>query len=175
MEVDLKEPPRWYETVSPGGQVPCIVHGDVNLVESTVIAEYLNEVFQGDLMPGDAADRAHVRAIMQWADDEWMSTYKDFDEAEEDSDARDGAKAKVMDKLDGLEDKFVGAGPYLVGRRLSLADVAFSSTLPFLPQRGIPMDRYPRTSAWVEALRGDRSWQRVPTEPQGPVMVRGAS
>lgn len=175
VEVDLKEPPHWYETVSPGGQVPCIVHGDINLVESNVITEYLNEVFQGDLMPDDAADRAHVRAIMQWADDEWMGTYKGFDEAEEDTAERKEAKAEVMEKLDAIEDKFLGPGPYLVGRDLSLADVALSSTLPFLPDKVVSQKRYPRTGAWMEALRERRSWQRVPTEPQGPVMVRGAS
>lgn len=174
VEVSLEDPPQWFEEVSPGGKVPCVVHGDVDLVESSVIMEYLNEGFGGDLMPDDNRDRAHARYVVQWADDAWIPAYQAFERATEagDPEAVERARPGLMKQLDALEEKFVGRSPYLVGPTLSLADVAVASTITELPRLGVSLARYPRTEGLVSALMKRASCRRVPTRPQGEVQTR---
>jgi maleylacetoacetate isomerase len=55
-----------YRAVNPLGLVPALVHGGTTVVQSVAICEYLEEMFpQPALLPGDAAGRARVRAIVQ--------------------------------------------------------------------------------------------------------------
>ena len=60
----------WFVAVNPAGQVPVLVHDGATIVESTVINEYLDEVF-GDvpLMPRDPVARARTRAMTKYVDD----------------------------------------------------------------------------------------------------------
>ena len=51
-----------FKKMNPRGVVPVIVHDGKTIVESTVICQYLDEVFpKPPLQPGDAADRALMR------------------------------------------------------------------------------------------------------------------
>jgi len=55
-----------YLSVNPLGLVPALVHGDVTVVQSVAICEYLEERFpQPALLPDDPAGRARVRALVQ--------------------------------------------------------------------------------------------------------------
>lgn len=59
-----------YLRLNPNGVVPTVVHDGTVLVESSVICEYLDEVFRAPpLMPADAVGRARVRAWMKLFDD----------------------------------------------------------------------------------------------------------
>jgi len=56
--------------INPAGQVPVLVHDGQTIVESTVINEYLEEVFpQTPLLPGSPAARATARALNKFVDD----------------------------------------------------------------------------------------------------------
>ena len=49
------------------GKVPCLVHGDVWLTESSAISEYLAEVFPTPaLLPTERVARARARQVMSW-------------------------------------------------------------------------------------------------------------
>ena len=55
-----------YRAVNPLGLVPALAHGERVVVQSVAICEYLEESFPAPaLLPGDAAGRARVRAIVQ--------------------------------------------------------------------------------------------------------------
>ncbi len=60
----------WYLTLNPNGVVPTLTHGPDVIIDSSVIAEYLDEVF-GDvpLSPSDAYGRARMRAWRQFIDE----------------------------------------------------------------------------------------------------------
>lgn len=59
-----------YLKLNPGGYVPTIVHDGVAVAESTVIGEYLDEVFPTPpLKPADAAGRARMRWWTRLVDD----------------------------------------------------------------------------------------------------------
>lgn len=57
--------------INPNGVVPAFVHGGRAVYESTVMCEYLEEVFPrgARLSPEDAIDRALMRAWLRWIDE----------------------------------------------------------------------------------------------------------
>lgn len=55
-----------HRRLNPLGRVPVLVDGDITLTQSLAILEYLDERYpEPPLLPGDAADRARVRALSQ--------------------------------------------------------------------------------------------------------------
>ena len=59
-----------YIAINPNGVVPTLVHKRTPVVESSVICEYLDEVFpEVPLRPTDPHDRARMRAWAKWTDE----------------------------------------------------------------------------------------------------------
>ncbi len=57
----------WYLKINPNGVVPTLVHNDVPVMDSSVICEYLEEVFpQNSLAPSAPLERAEMRAWMRY-------------------------------------------------------------------------------------------------------------
>ncbi len=65
-EIDITKPrPDWFLALNPLGQVPVIRHGGRVLNESSVINEYLEEVFPDPrVFPADAYQRAQSRILI---------------------------------------------------------------------------------------------------------------
>lgn len=60
----------WYLELNPNGVVPTLVHGGAVVTDSSVINEYLEDVFpEPRLLPEDALGRARVRAWRQFIDE----------------------------------------------------------------------------------------------------------
>ena len=60
----------WYLELNENGVVPTLAHGARIIVDSSVIAEYLEEVFPAiSLSPADAYQRARMRAWRQFIDE----------------------------------------------------------------------------------------------------------
>lgn len=56
-----------YKKLNPNGVVPTLVHDDEVIIDSSVIIEYLDELFpQPPLSPATAAGRAHMREWMRF-------------------------------------------------------------------------------------------------------------
>lgn len=59
-----------YLKLNPNGVVPTLVHDDAPITDSSVIVEYIDEVFPGhELLPDDPVARARVRAWMRFLDE----------------------------------------------------------------------------------------------------------
>lgn len=59
-----------YLKINPNGLVPALVHDGETIVESTVICEYLDEVFPGiEMVPATALGRARMRAWLRFVDE----------------------------------------------------------------------------------------------------------
>lgn len=59
-----------FRALNPKAEVPVLVHDDVVVPESTVIMEYLEDVFPDPpLRPADAAGRARMRLWTKWPDE----------------------------------------------------------------------------------------------------------
>lgn len=59
-----------YTALNPNGVVPTLVHDGAAIVESTIINEYIDEVFIGPaLVPKDPLARARMRILVKYQDD----------------------------------------------------------------------------------------------------------
>jgi glutathione S-transferase len=61
----------WYKKINPRGQVPALEHDGRIVTESTVICEYLEDVFpeQNPLRPRDPYETAQMRIWTKWVDE----------------------------------------------------------------------------------------------------------
>jgi glutathione S-transferase len=56
--------PGGFQQANPRGEVPALVHGETAIFDSTIILEYIEDVWPGPpLLPASPADRARVRMI----------------------------------------------------------------------------------------------------------------
>ena len=61
---------EWYLRLNPNGVVPTLVHDERPIIDSSVICEYLDEVFPDPaLAPANAFERAQMRAWMRYIDE----------------------------------------------------------------------------------------------------------
>jgi glutathione S-transferase len=68
LQFEQHEP--WFVKINPNGQVPVLVHDGKVLTESTVINEYVDEVFPDiPLRPSDAYGRAQMRIWTKFVDE----------------------------------------------------------------------------------------------------------
>jgi glutathione S-transferase len=67
-ELDISKPrPEWFLKINPSGQVPVIEHGQRILNESSIINEYIEEVFPDPpAMPQDPYRRGLARVLIEY-------------------------------------------------------------------------------------------------------------
>ena len=64
--IDLDAPPSWFKRLSPLGKVPILRVGDRVLFESSVILDYLDDVYAPKLHPRDPLQRAGHKAWIEY-------------------------------------------------------------------------------------------------------------
>jgi glutathione S-transferase len=75
VELDLsKNRPDWFLAINPAGKVPTIVHGGKPLSESSVINEYLEEIFPDPpLFPADPYQKAFSRILIDYCNNSFTA------------------------------------------------------------------------------------------------------
>jgi glutathione S-transferase len=153
--------PPAFLAVSPRGQVPVLIDGDVTLHDSTVICEYLEDRYPApSLLPREPAARARCRqledegdfAMQQEVTPLVQELFTKTDDATRDM-ARAAAASKALaERYERLERELSGR-EYLCGA-FSLADVATFMAVSFGATLGVaPTERTPKLAAWVERVR----------------------
>ena len=138
--------------LNPAGQVPVVVLDDGRaLSQSNAILLHLAEA--SALIPADAYDRARMLEWMFWeqyshepyvAVARFQVTYQGKPVAELEPRLVERGKAALQRLEDGL-----AASAYLVGKRLSLADVALVAYTRMAGDGGFELADYPRVVAWI--------------------------
>lgn len=140
--------------VNPKRQVPVLIHGMVEIFDSTQIFEYLEDLVPAPaLWPEGAAARANARLIEHLSDEVYFphiirlmglqGTPQDPAAVA----AREGA-ARFYDRLEAR----IADQPYLAGD-YSYADIAFFMAQLFGARMGAPMtEATPRLLAWRERV-----------------------
>lgn len=161
----------WYRPLNPFGRTPALRHGDVVIVESLLINEYIDEVASGPaLMPTTPAARAWARAWAGHNDQALMPRLTRLAKAETD-DARTQALADIHSELAVAEarafEHAVPGGAFWHGRHLGLVDIgwwtffnALGSTLRRL-EMGDELARFQRLASWRDALLDHPSFRRA--------------
>ncbi len=138
--------------LNPAGQVPAVVLGDGRpLAQSNAIILHLAE--GSDLIPADAYDRARMLEWMFWeqySHEPYVAVAR-FQMHYLDKPASD-LDPKLVERGHGALARLeqgLGASGFLVGDRVSLADVALVAYTRVAHEGGFNLNDYPAVKAWV--------------------------
>ncbi len=137
IEIDLQNKPDSFTQISRYGKVPAIKHGDVEIYESAIINEYLDEVFpEPPLLPREPGAKAIARIWIDYANTRFVPAFNKFlrgkDAQEQEQGRREFLEALLYIEQEGLG-KLSGNGPYWLGETLSLVDISFYPWFERLP------------------------------------------
>lgn len=143
--------------INPKGQVPVLVDGDVEVYDSTIILEYLEERYPSPpLFPSDPAARVRCRQAEAAADEILFphvltlireSFYKP-NEAGRSSELIDAARGAIAAHYRSLDDDLRG-GQFLCGEPFTVADIAYLMTITFASGLGAaPPESLENLAAW---------------------------
>jgi len=155
--------------VNPKGQVPVLVHGDLELFDSTQIFEYLEDLQPAPaLWPRDLRNRARARRLEHQSDEVYfphvirlMSLQKDLGDA-----VAIASIAAATAYYAGMEE-LLGTETWLAGQ-YSFADIAFYMAALFGERQGAPIT--PDTPKLLEWR--DRMTRRAAVRPVVSAMAR---
>lgn len=166
IEFDLQSKPDGYTQISRYGKVPAIKHGDVEIYESAIINEYLDEVFpEPPLLPRDPANKAIARIWIDYANTRFVPAFNKFLRGK-DSQEREQGRKEFTEALLYIEQEGLGKGDYLLGDQFSLVDISFYPWFERLPllehfrQFALPAET-PRLQTWWNLVSDRQSIQAV--------------
>lgn len=126
--IDLADKPAWFVERSPTGKVPLLMVGDVTLFESSAIAEFIDEISGGGLLPEDPIERARHRAWIEFASGTLAEIAGLYAALGADAfSARREALATRFQRISG-EVK----GPWFGGEGFGIVDAAFAPVFRYL-------------------------------------------
>ncbi|MEH1932529.1 MAG: glutathione S-transferase family protein [Nostoc sp.] len=169
-EIDLQNKPDGYTQISRYGKVPAIKHGDIEIYESAIINEYLDEVFpEPPLLPRDPGAKAIARIWIDYANTRFVPAFNKFlrgkDAQEQGQGQREFLESLLYIEQEGLG-KLSGDRPYWLGDQLSLVDISFYPWFERLPllehfrNFTLPTET-PRLQKWWNTVRDRESIRAV--------------
>jgi len=190
-----------YLKLNPNGVVPTLVHDGAVIIDSSVIAEYLDELFPEPerFVPEAAAERAQMRALMRFIDEvptpairipsynlAFLRYFKTMSEEEflalaeskplrkefilrmgrtgfpkQDMDAAMDRLSRALRRMN--EAISASGGPWLLGERLTLADIAVMPVIVRMADIGLGhmWDGMPAIRRWLEAIRAQPAYAKA--------------
>jgi glutathione S-transferase len=154
VEIDLYNPPEWFDRISPLGKVPVLmVDGKTALFESAVINDYLDEITEPKLSPQNPLEKAKERAWIEFGSELMAVFYGVY--TTKDRTAFDASMTEFFETLSKLEPEV--KGPFFRGYDFSLVDTSYAPL--FLRLSFIPMlwehaswKTMPKVRAWADSL-----------------------
>lgn len=144
--------------LNPAGQIPLVVFADGRkLAQSNALLIHFAE--GTDLIPSDAFDRARMLEWMFWeqyshepyvAVARFQLTYQGRPRAE--------IEPRLFERGDAALDRLEAAlmaAPYLVGDRLSLADIALVAYTRVAHEGGFDLTKRPALRSWIGRVEAD--------------------
>lgn len=153
--IDLANKPDWFLKLSPLGKVPVLViDDDTVLFESSVIAQYVDEITGNTLVSPDVRVKYSQLAWMEIAS-RTIAEIGNLYNAGTPAAAAD-ARANIEDKFQRLE-AALGDGPWFSGEQFTLVDAAFAPAFRYFDTIDSLVDydvfaATPAVSRWRKAL-----------------------
>jgi glutathione S-transferase len=151
--------------VNPNGMVPVLVDGNTTVLESNCILIYLAEKTGSDLWTED--NRLEILQWMFWEQSHFMYAtgmvffqrlIKPMMGKDPDEGRVDESVAKFRRHAQALDDH-LKEHEWLVGGRLTLADLAVAANLTYAAATELPMDEFPNVQRWYEAISELDAWK----------------
>lgn len=160
-EIDLENKPDWFAAISPYGKVPVIKHGNSIVWESTIINEYLDEVFpEKPLMPRDAGKKAIARIWIDFANTKFTPAFYKLLLAQTPENQQEWAQELrnhlLFMEREGIA-KLSSNNVYWLGESLSLVDLAFYPWFERLPV----LEHYRSFTLPSECVRLQQWWEAM--------------
>jgi len=156
-----------YLAVNPNGKVPALTEGSWCLWEANAIMCHLALRAGSDLWPQDER-QIEILRWFGWETDHFSRAggtlyferliKPQFGMGDPDPAAIEQATGEFRRFAAVLENHLEGR-EWLVGDRLTVADFAVASTLPYADEVGIPLREFPRIARWNHRLNGLEAWR----------------
>ncbi|MEM9246457.1 MAG: glutathione S-transferase family protein [Cyanobacteria bacterium P01_F01_bin.153] len=164
--VDLKNHENFepeYLAIHPFHHVPALVDGELKLIESFAILDYLEAKFPArPLSPTPPKAIGQMKMVQLVVANELMPLLPKLVFLASDQGAGDEeVQARLNTVLTFLAEQL--AGDYFGGDRLSLADITVGAALPLMRRMGVDLGAYPSLAAWCDRVSARPAWQQ--TEP----------
>jgi glutathione S-transferase len=165
-----KKPPEMTAR-HPLGKVPYIEEDGLTIYDSTVIDEYLEERYSWPrLMPADAAARAKVRMIEQFADEAmlggnlppiWMPYWSEPDKRDKErmQKGRDALRTRDLPYIEKVLAE-APAGGYICGA-FSMADVPMMVLAMVHEVDQMALDQFPQVERYLRLVRERPSYRAI--------------
>ena len=165
--------------INPFHHIPVLVDDGFRVVDSLAILDYLEAKYPTpSLLPTDAKALAIVRMVeLVTINELWSPMIRLSSEAmgfvKNDPQKLEKARQQVLKVLKFFE-SLLGDSPYFgsdsqcdrSASRLTLGDIAAGTMVPQLPSIGVPLDDYPKLSAWCDRLMERDSWATTQPSPE---------
>jgi glutathione S-transferase len=185
-QVNPFAPPAGWRELSPLGKIPAFKDGDRVINDSSVICAYLERRFpEPALYPSDPYEYARALWFEEFADGGMIPVagpkvffalvLKPLLAGKQEPEAADEAAAErcVAEDLPPLWDYLeseLGDREFLVGERLTIADIALASPFVNMRHAGVAPERkrWPRLRAFLDRLHGRPSFKKL-IEDETPI------
>jgi len=139
IDVDMHNKPEEIASISPSGKMPVLVERDLNLTESNIINEYIDERFpHPQLMPPDPVMRARARLVLFNFEHDLFTHVNTLEHSL--GKASDKARQEIRDSLSQLT-PILTKQKYLMNDEFSMLDVAIAPLLWRLEHYGIELPK----------------------------------
>jgi maleylpyruvate isomerase len=143
-----------YRTINPQMRVPALeLSSGEKLIQSLAIIEYLDEVFPDPaLLPRDAIERAHVRAVAQIiaCDIHPLNNLVSLQYlrklGHDDATVNEWYASWILSGFEAIE-RLLKPGPYAFGSHVTLADICLVPQVFNARRFKVPLDRFPKILA----------------------------
>lgn len=172
------------KALHPLGKVPVYQSGDTVIPDSSVIIAWLERVHpEPALYPADARDYAQALFLEEYADTRlregiapvfYERTLKRLYQKQPPDEAVLARAWPILEECADYFESCLGEGPYIVGERLSVADIAIGAQYVTLRQGQTEVDarRWPKLAGWLDQL-----WRRpvfaALLEEEGALLAQG--
>ena len=153
--IDLANKPDWFLKLSPLGKVPIlVVNDDAVLFESSVIAQYIDEITGDSLLSSDLLEKYSQLAWIEFASQVIAGIGRLYNA--DSRSALDSARSNLENKFQRLEQS-LGAGPWFANQHFTLVDAAFAPAFRYFEViedlSGIEFFTWtPKVARWRNAL-----------------------
>ena len=157
-------PPAEFLEASPFRKIPALQDGDFQICDSSAIVHYIEAKHpEPALIPAEPRDRARTIWFEEYADTIMIAVMgkmffnrvvaPKFLGRPGDAAVADAAEHEELPNvLAYLEKHAPEPGGFLVGDRITLADIAVASPFANLRHMDVSLDRFPRSKAWADSI-----------------------
>ncbi|MBP5788828.1 MAG: glutathione S-transferase N-terminal domain-containing protein [Neisseriaceae bacterium] len=139
-DVDIFNKPEDLAMMNPYNQVPVLAERELNLYESNIINEYIDERFpHPQLMPGDPISRARARLFLFDMERELFCHVQTLENLDSTEEQKETARAAIRERLTYMSALFAKNNKYILGSNFSMVDVAIAPLLWRLDHYGIQL------------------------------------